>query len=354
MEVEAFRISAPTSGQIAILIIVALVVVLAFFIAARKMGTGGRGKSRSSGTGWHNFYQIAKVRNLTKAEIEILKRLVLTYGLTKPALIFTSTNILDSCIQRSIRKLSVQEIKSESKEEMINTYYRLRNKVVRRRGVKGVQTTKELPVGAKLRIGVENYGTFSVDVNTNIDEYLGISIPVLPPGRMVAWNKKKVNCSYWKEDDAAYNFITKVMDVLISEEAQSICLKHTDKIARVQKRRHPRKNIRLPVLFSRVRVIEEEGKKKARVDKKDSHWGTIIDISVGGLSIETAVPIDKNNYVKTQFELREDYKVTAFGKVKRIERDGARRTWMMHVQFTKIDKKHKNEIYSVLYNYQTI
>jgi hypothetical protein len=26
----------------------------------------------------------------------------------------------------------------------------------------------------------------------------------------------------------------------------------------------------------------------------------------------------------------------------------------MHVQFTKMDKSHKNEIYAILYNYQTI
>jgi len=26
----------------------------------------------------------------------------------------------------------------------------------------------------------------------------------------------------------------------------------------------------------------------------------------------------------------------------------------MHIQFTKIDKRHKNEIFAILYNYQTI
>jgi c-di-GMP-binding flagellar brake protein YcgR len=354
LEIEAFQLSAPTGGQIAILIVVVVVVLLVFVIAARRSRRSGGKSKKTQGAGWHTFYQIAKGRNLTKQETEIMKRLVQTYGLSKPALIFTSTHILDSCIQRAVRRLSLQEVKGESKEDLINTYYRLRNKVMRNRGVKGIASTKELPLGAKLRVGVEGYGTFPVDVNKNVEEYLGISIPRLPPGKIIPWNKQKVSCSYWKEDDASYNFVTKVTDVIIEEDLHSICLKHTDKIERVQKRRHPRKSIRLPVLFSRVKIIREGEKKKAVVDNKDSHWGTIEDISVGGCSIETAIPIDKNNYIKTKFELREDYNVVAFGKVKRIERNAVRKTWIMHIQFTKIDKRHKDEIYAVLYNYQTI
>jgi c-di-GMP-binding flagellar brake protein YcgR len=354
LEVQAFQIKGPSATQWVILVVVILVVLIAFLVAARRFGVGARKKKKAVGAGWHNFYQIAKTRSLSKGETEILKRLAVTYGLSKPALIFTSTHILDSCIQRAVRKLGIQEIKGESKEDVINTYYRLRNKVVRNRGVKGITSTKDIPVGAKLRVGVENYGTFPADVNRNVDEYLGIGVPIHPQGKMVPWSKQKVKCSYWKEDDASYNFTTKVLNIVVENDVHSICLKHTDKITRVQKRRHPRKSLSLPVIFSRVKIIQEEGKKKAVVDRKDSHWGTILDVSVGGCSIETAIPIDKNNYVKTQFDLREDYKVVAFGKVKRIERNPARKTWIMHVQFTKIDKSHKNEIFAILYNYQTI
>ena len=354
MEIDAFRMSAPTAGQIAILVIVILAVFGVFIFAARKAGAGKRKSKRQQGAGWHTFYQIAKLRNLTKGETEIMKRLVQSYGLSKPALIFTSTHILDSCIQRAVRRLSLQEIKGESKEDIINRYYRLRNKVIRNRGVKGISSTKDFPEGAKLRVGVEGFGTFPVEVNKNVDEYLGISVPVLPPGKMVPWNKKKITGSYWKDNDASYNFTTRVTDVIVEEEVHSICLKHTDRIVRVQKRRHPRKSIRIPVLFTRVRIVKEGEKKKAVVDNKDSHWGTLLDISVGGCSIETAIPFDKNTYTKAQFELKEDYRVVAYGKVKRIERNAARKVWIMHVQFTKMDKSHKNEIYAILYNYQTI
>ena len=141
---------------------------------------------------------------------------------------------------------------------------------------------------------------------------------------------------------------------IFPEELKEICIRHTNKIARLQKRLYPRKNVRLPVFFSKMRVITEEGKKKAIVDKKETHWGTIIDISVGGMSIETTAPVGKNSFVRVEFELREEYKVLGYGKVKRIERDAARKTWVMRIQTTKMDKKYKNEIFAVLYNYQTI
>jgi len=354
LEIEAFRIAQPTTGQIILLVLFAFVVVLAFVIASNRASAGRKTKVKQVGAGWNNFYQLAKLRNLSKNETEILKRLVVTYGLTKPALIFTSTNILDTCIQRAIRRISMQEIKGESKDDIINMYYRLRNKIVQNRGLKSISTTRDIQLGTKLRVQVQNYGNFMTSVNRNEPDYLGISIPVMAPGKVVPWNRKKVKCSFWKENDAGYVFETRVSDVLINDETQSICLKHTDRIKRVQKRQYPRKNIRLPVLFSRLRVMEEGGKKKAVVERKDSHWGTIVDISVGGVSVETVVPYDKDNYLRMEFEIREDYKVVAIGKVRRIERNPIRKNWIMHIQFTKIDKKHRNEIFAILYNYLTI
>ena len=94
MDISAFRISAPSTTQIIILIILIVVVGLAFFIASRRVGRGVTRKGRTTGTGWHNFYQIAKMRGLLKNETEILRKLVIAQGLAKPTLIFTSTTIL--------------------------------------------------------------------------------------------------------------------------------------------------------------------------------------------------------------------------------------------------------------------
>jgi len=354
--IEAFQITTPTTGQIVILIVIVVVIVIAFFVASRTSTAKGKkvGKTTTTGGGWNNFYQIAKARRLTKGEIEVLKRLVVANGVTKPTIVFTSNNVLDSCIQRAIRKLGLKEMKGESKDNLINAYYRLRSKIIRSRGIKRVTTTRDIPIGARVRVTLSNYGSFPVKINKNEDNYLGISIPVLPPGKIIPWGRKKVSINYWRQNDAGYTFETRVIDIIITDEIQTLCLKHTNKVKRVQKRLYPRKSIRLPVIFSKLRIIEEEGKKKAIVDRKESHWGTVVDISVGGLSVETTAPIDKKNYIRVEFEVREDYKIVAYGKVKRIERNPIRKTWMMHTQFTKITKKDRNEIFALLYNYQTL
>ncbi len=353
MDIEAFQITTPTIAQIIILIIFIFVIGIVLYIASRRSSPGGARKG-GSGAGWHRFYQIARTRGLGKQETELLRRLVQECRLAKPNLVFTSMNVLDSCIQRQVRRLSLHETHGKSTDDVINLYYRLRNRVARTRTSSSISTTRAIPAGVQVRVMVQNQGSFTVTVNRNDEDCLGISIPVLPPGKIVAWDKKRVKISYWRENDAAYVFFTKVEDVIINDEIQTICLRHSDRVTRVQKRLYPRKSVRLPVFFTRVRVIEEGGKKKAVVDRKDTHWGTIIDISVGGLSIETSIPFNRNNYLRTEFELREDYKVVAFGKVKRLEQHRGKKTWIMHIQFTKIDKKHKNEIFALLYNYQTI
>jgi len=356
LEIEAFRITAPTPGQIVILIILAVIVSIAFVIAARRMGPAGtarKKKARAAG-GWSSFYQIAKMRGLTKEETEVLRRIVTAYGLTKPTLVFNSINILDGCIQRAIRRVSMQELKGESKDDLINMYYRLRNKIVRARSAGTIPDTSTLPIGASVRVEIQGLGFFTTNIVRNEPEYLGLKIPNLPPGRLGSIGKRRVKVSYWRPNDAVYVFETKVKDVLIEDDVQCICLKHTDKVRRIQKRRYLRKSVRMPVLYTRLRVYEEGGKKKAVLVRKDSHWGTITDISVGGLSIETMVPFEKDTYMRIEFEIREDYKIIAIGKVRRIERNSARKMYIMHIQFTKIEKKDKNEIFALLYNYQMI
>jgi hypothetical protein len=316
--------------------------------------TARRKGIRTPGSSWHGFYQLARTRGLTKEESDLLRRLVQAQGLQRPSLIFTSMTILDSAIQRAVRRLGMQELRGESKDDIINAYYRLRNKIARGKAGRSVSNTRAIPIDSKIRMNLQKYGFFTVTVNRNEPEYLGVTIPPLPPDRSIPWNRQKVKCWYWRENDAGYVFETKVNNVIVTSGLQTICLRHTDQVSRVQKRTYPRKNVRFPVVYSRVRVVDEGGKKRAFVDKKETHWGTIIDISVGGLSVETTVPLDRNSYIRTEFELREELKVVGFGKVKRIERNPVRRTWNMHIQFTKIDKKYRNEIFAVLYNYQTL
>jgi hypothetical protein len=351
---SAIRIGTPSTSQIAIVIVVIVVAVLVFFVVSWLTSTARRKGVRTPGSSWHGFYQFARTRGLTREESDLLRRLVQAQGLQRPNLIFTSMTILDSAIQRAVRRLGMQELRGESKDDIINAYYRLRNKVARSKGGRAVANTRAIPVESKIRMSLPKYGFFTVTVNRNEPEYLGVTIPVLPPDKSIPWNRQKVKCWYWRENDAGYVFETKVSNVIVTSGLQTICLKHTDNVSRVQKRAYPRKNVRLPVVYSRVRVVEEGGKKRAFVDKKETHWGTIVDISVGGLSVETTVPFDRNSYIRTEFELKEELKVVGFGKVKRIERNPARRTWNMHIQFTKIDKKYRNEIFAILYNYHTL
>jgi hypothetical protein len=354
LEITAFRITAPTAGQFIILIVLVVVIGVAFFIAAVKSGLKIKRPGRGSGSGWHDFYQFAKMKDLTKKETEILKKLVISRKVAKPTMIFTSATVLDSCIQRAVRRLALQEARGESNADMINMYYRLRNKISRGRSGRTLRSTRGIETGVKMRIGIQDYGYFNTRVVRNVTDFLGVKIPLLPPGKTVPWNRKKVKCSYFRNNDAVYVFESKVIDVVAREDLQALLIRHTNKITRIQKRLYPRKNVRLPVLFSKMQIVIQGGKKRAFVDKKETHWGTINDISVGGMSIETTAPVSKGNFVRVDFELREGYKVIGYGKVKRIERDASRKTWVMNIQTTKMDKKYKNEIFAVLYNYQTI
>ena len=90
--------------------------------------------------------------------------------------------------------------------------------------------------------------------------------------------------------------------------------------------------------------------RKAFVQRNFKHLGNFLDISSGGCSLNSQVPLEQGRLLMIEFEIDRTERITAFGKVRRMT--GKKDTVStMHIMFTKVTSHNLNNIYSYVYNY---
>jgi len=99
-------------------------------------------------------------------------------------------------------------------------------------------------------------------------------------------------------------------------------------------------------------VTMEEGKSKKNAEMsidKRRFSGNILDISIGGCSIKTAVPVNNNQKLKIEFTREDDSIVAALGEVLRTHKAGT--DTVMNIKFIKVPRKSLNSINAMVYEY---
>jgi len=99
-----------------------------------------------------------------------------------------------------------------------------------------------------------------------------------------------------------------------------------------------------------VFVEEGKGKKPGEMTMDKRRFaGNIMDISIGGCSIKTAVPVNNGQKLKIEFTREDDSIVAALGEVLRTNRTGT--DTILNIKFLKVPRKSLNSINAMVYEY---
>lgn len=161
----------------------------------------------------------------------------------------------------------------------------------------------------------------------------------------------KLTVYFYGAGHQGYNFRSRVRGYEEVRGKLVLVIKHSDAITPLPSRRHQRRDLREPCTFRRVRVEvrKERGKTLKNVLVENIPFpGTAVDISAGGMSIQTANPLDAQEYLKIDFDVGEG-NYAAFGIVVRTNR--LRGGGVMHVRFVKASRKAINSVLSYVYGY---
>jgi len=181
---------------------------------------------------------------------------------------------------------------------------------------------------------------------------LAVDPPPDALGRPIHFHRgTKLTVYFYGTGHQGYTFRTRVRGYEELRGKLVMVIKHSDSITSLPSRRHQRRDLREACTFRRVRVEvrKERGKSLKDVFVENLPFpGTAVDISAGGMSIQTANPLDAQEYLKIEFDVGEG-NFTAFGIVVRTNR--LRGGGVMHVRFVKISRKAINSVLSYVYGY---
>lgn len=340
-------------GFVAIILIIVLI-QRGLQAGSRGGSRGGSKLTRAAAFNRGSFRRAARGVGLSEEEMRFLE----TYGralhVSNPEFVFRNQAKLDSFfkdVYRFIEKNSESEGAAEDQKARL---FAAREQLTQRNSL-GQPVTSTRQLGRNLPLtfiapGEESYPSVIVAVEPG-----GIAVePVRDPyGEPMRFRKgTKLSCYFYTVGHQGYQYAARVVGWERIGTKEVMVLSHSDSVSALPARRNARREMRSPCSFYRVVVNKSNARGKTQTTAKVENMpfpGTIIDISAGGVGIQSASPLQAGEFLKIEFNPG-GASHAAFGKVVRMNR---LRTvgGIMHIQFVKISRRSLNSILSQVYGY---
>jgi len=150
----------------------------------------------------------------------------------------------------------------------------------------------------------------------------------------------------------AYRFRSRVIRYVADDSSTRLLLAHSKQLEALPVRKHERKSTDIACTFSSVQVANVVNGKQTMhkfFPEKKAYNGKILEISVGGCSIETDAPLAMNAYLQIQCGLEPDSDDTMIGKVIRLGENMPGGLQTMNIQFVQLPRITMNRIFRYIY-----
>lgn len=312
------------------------------------------------------FYGIMKISQIFHKQIEfILKGLDFGFSfseikllwetskkcsLDNPISIYISTETLNKCIY-SI-KSSAENSDSDDfdkTQKILSKLYQFKAKIDNESDKKrGLESTKSLENGQKLRIILPQKGVFSSEILNNGSQII-IKVPTQKDQITVEgkdWVNQTISVYLWRKEDARYVFDTSVAGCGIFLGKAAIFLNHSNNLVRTQKRNAVRAKCDLEGKLFILKKDQEIDYNA--VENTGGYRCKIEDISEKGALIRTASKGLSNMNIKIQFQL-DNRLIIMFGIVRTVEYNESLNQSRLHFECIHIDSLMKNYVLSYVY-----
>jgi c-di-GMP-binding flagellar brake protein YcgR len=335
-------------GLATIILIVVIVNILKNRIPAASGRTGGGSPRRFSGFALH---RLANEIGLSKDQSKMLEFVLKNDSVTNPERSIGSANLLDRHFKRAYRIIERSADSDEDEQEKLSLLFSTRNALeATQNAAGGANSTRQIPDGTAAVIGVGN-DSYPVKVISSKGDSLVVENPQNVLGTPVRLPRGgKVTLSFFTKSSKGFSFETRILNTADSPDGQVLQLVHSTHIKRLSQRRFRRRQSVIPSNFFFVRV-EETGRKKEKrmVVDKSRLSGNIMDLSIGGCSIKTNVPVSSGTRLKIEFMYADAINIAVLGQVLRTNRNGI--STVMHVKFLKVPRRALNAINALVYEY---
>ena len=344
--------SGPSMGLM--LVIGAVVVGLIVFAVVRN---GGSVSGRGSAFDKNAFRRAARSVGLPEEEVRFLEEFGRALSLANPEFVFRNPQKLDAFFKDAYRQIDKGAISETDADDRKARLFAARERLTHASAMGGnIRSTRQLGRGAPLTFiapGQESYPSVILAVEPS-----GLAVePVSDSyGEALRFRRgTKLTCYFYAKSHQGFQFATRVIGWEKLAGKDAMVLAHSDEVSALPARRHARRETKAPCTFYRVAVTAAKGgsgkgQRNAAKVENIPFPGTIVDISAGGLGIQTANPLEAGEFVKIVFNPGGGGAQAAFAKVIRMNKAN-NFGGVMHVQFVKISRQGLNAILSYVYGY---
>lgn len=282
-------------------------------------------------------------------EIRSLWKLSQICDLPEPQSLYWSVPALSRCITHIIE--TAQEEGNQDSPEVqgfLSKLYKFRTKIeLDSEKKKGLDSTKDLDKGQKLRVIFPGKGLFESEI-LNSGRDLTIKLPTqkgVIKFNGDDWVNNEINIYLWRKGDANYVFDSRVLAAGVFNGQSALYVTHSEKMLRAQKRRSVRCECHVP---AQLYIIKEQIINFSTVETSPGYRCILEDISEDGAMIRIGGKGVSNIQIKLQFELEDSF-ILMFGIIKAVEFNSEINQSRLHFECTHVEPTMKNFILSYVY-----
>ena len=295
------------------------------------------------------FFSTGQDKGFKFSEILLLWKLAKEAEIEEPLSLFVSVPTLNMAISKIVMDSKSDGTETlESTQNFIAKLYEYRTKIdLEHENKKGLESTKYLEKGQRLRIILKGNGVFVSEI-LSVGHEIIIRVPLQNNVAVIPandWVTHEVSVYLWRKGDAGYVFDTRVTNAGTFQGQSVIYLAHTNQLERAQKR----KSIRAACqIYAQLYFLTEEIPDYDAVEISDGYKCLLEDISEDGAMIRIGGKGKQNIKIKLQFDI-DDRLIIMFGIVRAVEYNQQENQSRLHFECLHIEKEMKNKILEFIY-----
>jgi hypothetical protein len=331
---------------------VIIIVLVIINLSKKRLGISNSSFSTSRPhTSSFALHSLARSIGLDSSQSRMLSFVMKDNGVTDPERAIQSPTLLDRYFKRSYSTIERTTNSNEEAQQKLAVLFATRNILeASGGGGVGVNSTRVIPENTPAVL-IINGDSYPIRVISSRGAYLLVENPTNALGEPVSTGRNiPVTLSFYTKSSNGFSVNSTIYGTTKAPgEGQVLQIVHSNAIKRLSKRRFRRRQTVIPVEFNLVRLEPGPQKREQKmiVDKRKA-VGNVLDISIGGCSIQTSSAISAGVRLRISFAVGKQ-RVVALGEVLRTNRN--RTGTIMHIKFLKVPRQSLNLINALVFEY---
>jgi hypothetical protein len=323
--------------------IVVLVLVFIAFLLTEK-GKSFREYIMFCSVGLDSGFKIPQILFLGKVGKET--------GLKDLTALFWSIHALDQCTAEIVRRTrQTGTEKDVATQELLSRLYKYRTKIELDQAQKkhGLDSTRNIASGQRIRILLRGTGVFSSRVLRNTPKSLVLEYPVganARPATSVDWTTRNLSIYFWRADDAGYVFDTVTLPDPLASGKAVLYIAHSHSLIRSQKRKSVRARCSI---YAQMYLVKPGDTLDNALEPEPGMKCLIEDLSEDGAMVVIGGKAVKDMQIKLQFMVH-DVLIVMAGVIRAVEFNKETNQSRIHFESGKLNARMRNAVLTFVYN----